>query len=547
MDAAIIKQWNSQVNPDDEVYFLGDFGINKRKCLDANLVNSLNGKKYLILGNHDLYFYKCHRDPQKMLEVKEKFYNAGWHFADLALIRTLKNGQKCILTHLPYGDEDDNRYSEFKIKTMRPDLIQLHGHLHGKYRKKKDKIDVCFDGTLRLLTEDDIIDLIKDSREFIPTRLTDKLNKELSLLLKPFEDEVKKGYLRKVEDDNLILYNYRDKCVFDKAWNETNIASRGIIFEKDTGKLIALPFKKFFNYSELLNNESCDIMLKERDRLLKCIKNNEKYEVTEKIDGSLIILFNYNGEWRTATRGSLSSDQSIKAKELLKKYDLSKVPVNFTLLCKVIYPENRIVVNYGSAEKLILLAAIDRLSEKELDYDSILPYAYYMNMEMVPRYDYTIEETLIMQKTLPAEKEGFIVKFESGLRVKIKGEEYLKVHRLISHVSPIHFWQSMEYGKVNINYLKELPEEYRKEADEITEKLENKYQCIKDEIGKSVADMILEIGAGDLDNLEYRKKVGLYVKNKPKHYSAIFPVLLNKYEAIDKYIMKTIRPTGNAI
>jgi RNA ligase len=43
------------------------------------------------------------------------------------------------------------------------------------------------------------------------------------------------------------------------------------------------------------------------------------------MDGSLGILFNYKGEWVLATRGSFTSDQSVKGTELLQKYDYNRL------------------------------------------------------------------------------------------------------------------------------------------------------------------------------------------------------------------------------
>lgn len=61
MDITIINNWNKIVNPDDEVYILGDFALIKaendklkfnRLCF---LTNSLNGNKHLLFGNHDYF------------------------------------------------------------------------------------------------------------------------------------------------------------------------------------------------------------------------------------------------------------------------------------------------------------------------------------------------------------------------------------------------------------------------------------------------------------------------------------------------------------
>lgn len=52
MDRTMIKRWNRVVQPKDTVYHLGDFGLTSKKR-KIKIFNKLNGKKILILGNHD--------------------------------------------------------------------------------------------------------------------------------------------------------------------------------------------------------------------------------------------------------------------------------------------------------------------------------------------------------------------------------------------------------------------------------------------------------------------------------------------------------------
>ena len=53
MDKALIKNWNSVVSGADLVYVLGDFSFHS-KDETTRIVNSLNGKKILVMGNHDM-------------------------------------------------------------------------------------------------------------------------------------------------------------------------------------------------------------------------------------------------------------------------------------------------------------------------------------------------------------------------------------------------------------------------------------------------------------------------------------------------------------
>ena len=59
MDTVLIKNWNAAVEADDEVYVLGDFGADKN---ESDILSKLNGKKYLIKGNHDVYSNEYYRN-----------------------------------------------------------------------------------------------------------------------------------------------------------------------------------------------------------------------------------------------------------------------------------------------------------------------------------------------------------------------------------------------------------------------------------------------------------------------------------------------------
>jgi len=524
MEEKIIEQWNSQVAPTDEVWFLGDFGINKRKCFDTELVSKLNGHKFIIVGNHDSFFVRGHESVLKFeAQYREKYYKAGWVGAYTEYLMQLKNGDLVNLSHLPPSNEHDTRYSHFKLQNY-PTITYLHGHLHAHYLKKDNMIDVAFDTELKLWSEDDIIEIMKDKRTFIPTRLT-KDYTEVSLFLKPFEEEVKKKNLRKSVKQDLVLYNYTDQCVFNKEWNEVTRHSRGIIMDRNTGKFVAIPFPKFFNLSEQHETR---------------IENlpDEPYTVSKKMDGSLGIIYFHKDKWNVATRGSFESEQAKRAEEILKKYDMTEIPTELTLLVEIIYPENKIVANYGDDEKLVLLSAVNVETQKEVDRNTCELINRDSGIELVEEYDYTIDEMIELQKTLPKDEEGFVVRFESGLRVKIKGDEYCKIHRLISHMTPLAFWNSMDNGKVKVEYIQELPEEFRKEAEDLTERLEYEYKDTLKYIHKCY----------DLAPTDSAKELGLYVQNSlPKHGGAFFSIFNNDKERLDKYVSKYIRPTGNVI
>lgn len=533
MNNAIIDSWNKYINPTDEVYFIGDFGINKQEVFNTDILNKLNGEKHIILGNHDFGFSRLHCN-KNIEQINNKYLKAGWKSVQVIKHLKLNNEYNVICAHLPPNNNFDTRYSDYKLQNNSTQFY-LNGHLHGHYRKFNNMIDVGWDIDFKPISENDIIDIINDKRDFIPTRLTEKYKKEkMNNKLDAYEKEVKKGNIRKVEHEGLVLYNYTDQCTFDRAWNNETLSARGIIFEKETGEVVARPFPKFFNIGEMAETRLENLP-------------DEPYTVTEKEDGSLGIIYKYKGKWNVATRGSFNSVQAQRAAQILEEYNMDIDPL-LTLLVEIIYPENKIVVNYNGEEKLILLGIIDSFTGKELSYEAVQRIGRITGMPVVERYNYTIDEMIDLQATLPKDKEGFVVRYESGLRVKIKGSEYLKIHKMISNISPISFWEAMKDGSVRIDYLKELPEEYRKDAEELKDVLESKYDETWAEAFDDYYTVMKQVKKLKLTRQDLKKQVGLYVQeNDLKHKSAVFSIFNRKFDLLDKYVMRQIRPNGNVL
>lgn len=351
-------------------------------------------------------------------------------------------------------------------------------------------------------------------------------------MLDKLQQYVEQGLLsRKVsEDGKLVLYDYTEKVQFEKLWDEVTLNHRGTVYEVATGKVVARAFPKFFNFSELAGGRQISLMF----------SNN--FTVYEKLDGSLGIIYFYDGKWRVNTRGSFTSDQAIKGLEMLTKINGNKLnPLN-TYLVEIIYPENRIVVDYKGAEVLMLLGIIDTESGIELDIYSNQGHSFFRAMKKTFN---TIQDVLDNLKTLPFNEEGYVIRFEDGSRAKFKGDEYVEMHRLISGLSPLTIWERMENGVVSEEFLATIPEEFMDRYEDIADKLEEKFAEMEHEVELRVSQVIHAV-VNDGAPTELRKKVGLYLQaNEHELNTFVFPTVLGKPEVVAKLIKKHIRPTGN--
>lgn len=339
---------------------------------------------------------------------------------------------------------------------------------------------------------------------------------------------IDKGYLmEKFSDDGkLVLYNYTNKCMYEKKWNKITLNARGHVYEVGTGKLVAKSFSKFFNLSELATSKQRNL-LKKTD-----------YKCYEKVDGSLGIIYYYDGKWRVNTRGSFNSEQAIEAQKLLEeKYDLSQIPIINTLLVEIIYPENRIIIDYGTERKLVLLAVYSNIRDEKEIRGFLEVFSERTKIPFVKEFNLTFDEMFEFQESKELSKEGFVVRFINGERVKIKSKRYLEIARILANLTPLSLWKVMENGKVKQDSIELIPEEFQVEIKQIVKELELQYQILKIEIQNDFDEL--------MKSNPTRKEIGL--NDNINHKGAIFSLLNEKFDKLDNYIMKRIRPRGNEL
>ena len=343
------------------------------------------------------------------------------------------------------------------------------------------------------------------------------------------EEYVVAGLLRKdvTDDGRLAIYTYTDQCTFDGAWDNITRNSRGHIFDLQTGECVARPFGKFFNLGE---NE---------DSLQEKFDWKKPYHTLEKLDGWLVILFRHEGKFKIASRGSFHSDGANWASAFIEKYDLSFLPDEATLCFELINPAQKIILDYGAKQELVVLAAFNRHTAAEYPRTTVEEWAQKAGLTIVKRHEFGIEECLRIQKEEKG-REGFVLVFEDGRRVRVKTEWYRALAKIMAHMSPIALWEAMRDGKVQVAFLARIPEELRPAAEQYTSMLETQYSMVKENIF-SVSSAYIAKHGGD------RKKVALDrdTLKGTWSYKAVFSVLDKNEKALDKAVMGIIYPSAN--
>jgi len=258
-------------------------------------------------------------------------------------------------------------------------------------------------------------------------------------------------------DYPLQILNYTRQAQFERMWNEYTLLSRGLVINQDF-ETVAIPFMKFFNYEELLSPSGSSYA--EQFYGLKSLLPFDTYEIYDKMDGSLGIIFYYDEKWHIATRGSFKSDQAIYAAEMLKNYDLSGLNKDNTYLVEIIYPENRIVVDYNGAKRLVLLGVIDKNTGYDFTYDEIIAKMAVEcpQMEIVKRFSPITDIAELKARNI-LNQEGYVMR-RGNFRMKLKFEDYCRLHSIITNVSTKDIWACLRDGKDINELLDRTPDEF---------------------------------------------------------------------------------------
>lgn len=322
-----------------------------------------------------------------------------------------------------------------------------------------------------------------------------------ALVWEGFDDWGTLGAVSVKKYGDLLQFNYQAPA--NKTWNEFECLCRGLIIDSTNGHIIARPFDKFFNYGEGGKYPS----------------TNKIRHVIEKVDGSMGILYWYQARWHVATRGSLTSDQAIWAEEFLyEAYDLHHLAHWETYIVEIVYPGNRIVVDYGDLESLVLLAARNKYHgdyKSESYLDDMADKAGFLRPL---RYDFATIEEVVTSVNLTTNFEGYIAIFEDGTRWKFKSDEYMRIHRITCDYSFEKIAEAHRDGVLN-NIIDGCP-------PWLQEKMMLDKHAIEASVYTGIYTASEAFNAAPKDS---RKEFALYVRdNAPKFAPVLFSMLDGK-------------------
>lgn len=257
------------------------------------------------------------------------------------------------------------------------------------------------------------------------------------------------------EYDKLLVLNY-DQIYSPK--NEITNECRGLILEKGTFNVVSRSFDRFFNLGEN-NTEINDIS--------QCY-------VMEKVDGSLIKIYFYDGKWEISTRGTAYAESSVNGfpitfRELVLKalgftegefqmWGNNNLDEDLTFICEIVSIENRVVTRYPETKLYHLATRNNRGGEYYIGGDL---HEINQLIEVPKHFSFNSEAACLnTAKSLPNLEEGYVVYDNSGNPFcKIKSPAYVAVHAIRGEgLTPKRIAQLVLMNEQN-EYLAYFPED----------------------------------------------------------------------------------------
>lgn len=214
-------------------------------------------------------------------------------------------------------------------------------------------------------------------------------------------------------------------------WHQDNKHMRSVVVNYD-GEVISAGFPKFTNWGENPDHFP--------------VPNSLKHcTIVEKLDGSLLIVSKYNGQYILRTRGTVDASTLANGHELeiFKSTILAKLADNndtwdYSVLFEWLSPINKIVLNYGDEPSWRLIGFINHINYSLAQQDMLDAMAKKYGFDRPPTYTFSSVEDLLKDVDQWRGKEGVVVYSKNDQMLhKVKGAWYLALHHMKSELSNI--------------------------------------------------------------------------------------------------------------
>lgn len=324
------------------------------------------------------------------------------------------------------------------------------------------------------------------------------------------------------EGRNLHVWCYSQATVFTRDWDDLTRLCRGLVTD-DQGNVISRPFPKFFNWGEPLA-PGPEI-------------TNKPFWAFDKVDGTLIVVgLDEEGKAVVSTKGSFATWHSEAARDMLMGW--TPVPGS-TAIFELIHPQNRIVVDYGDREELVLLGAV--ANEDGCDHFTPENYAEESGWfgALCPPQAFHLPSLLrtVQDPDNGPNKEGFVLVWPNAdgpsHRVKIKFAQYVQLHATLSRINNVAVWEALRNG--TFDALLDIA------PDEVYEKITTCSASVQDAVSRTLSDakVTVETVQARFDN---RKDQAAFILKHSDNPRLCFLLLDGKHDAARVHAYDLTKP-----
>ena len=295
--------------------------------------------------------------------------------------------------------------------------------------------------------------------------------------LPPLEDYLKAaegpGVIKSTSlDGKYVKFKYTDHTIFSDGWDIVTLNARGHVFRLSDGECVLRPWSKFFNYSELKSETGQDTkicsILKGIPGLEPHFNLDDPHLATDKLDGSLLIAGIVDGRLLATTSGSFTAWQGMWARDwLLANAVNTKMVPRLTYMFEIIADDDLHPIRYDY-EGCVLTGIIENATGKELPYEDLQNFASRAGIRVTEQVVLeNFDETVKYVRSLPPSKEGLVLTYADGFKMKLKGPEFLAMQKLFHGLSEKSLIATFDADAMK------FPEETRKTVpEEFTELIE---------------------------------------------------------------------------
>ena len=316
------------------------------------------------------------------------------------------------------------------------------------------------------------------------------------------------------EEINIFDENFFE--LYDGFYKEC----RSVVIDVEAEVIVLCPFKKFRNLNECEETSLTNV----REKILKA----KRVEISEKIDGSMQTASSYKGQIIMAGAQAVDPANSWRLQDgyqmILSNKNYVKMiknNPNWTFIFEYVSLKDAHVVKYTKEQEGMYLIGIrDKITGKQYSYQEVIDIAqFYLVEKTIQIYLQSLDEVLSeLDKYKSNEREG-VVLYIDGFQVKIKYNDYVQIHRILSIVSSSNLIIEHIADNKYDDLISKVPEAYRLRINKIKDVICNYIN----EMEEKVNNYLKEAN----DNSNNKKEFMIYVdKNVPLRYKGY---VKNKY------------------